>query len=132
MTSIRFDKLSHIEFIPMEKCEGFNLVHRKGDPIVKLTLLRGVHQSRFQRYDQDCYSYWNNTVGYDQDFYHKEEVIERGIAEPEAFDSEGYIWEPWKVVLHFLDGQVRTKTFWNEAEAKEFYETFKEALPNEI
>lgn len=132
MANIRFDKLSHIEFIPSEKDGRFNLIHRKGDRIIKFSLFRGDYSSRFNRYERDCYGYTYRWVGYDQDFFSKEEVIERGIAQPEAFDSEGYIWEPWKVVLHFLDGQIRTKTFWNEAEAKEFYESFKEALPNEI
>jgi hypothetical protein len=132
MTKIRFVKLSHIVFIPSEKVGEFNLIHRKGEPIIKFSIFRGEYQSKFVRYDKDYYNYTYHWIGKCEDFFSKEEVIERGLAPVEAFDSDGYIWEPWKVVLHFLDGSTKTKTFWNEAEAKTFYDSFKTALPNEI
>lgn len=132
MANIRFEKLSHIVFIPSEKDGGFNLIHKKGEPIIKFSLFRGDYPSRFNRYERDCYGYTHHWIGHTQDFFSKEEVIKHGLAPVEAFDSDGYIWEPWKVILHFLDGSTKTKTFWNETEANAFYDSFKNTLPNEI
>ncbi len=98
---ILFENLSHVEYIPKRKWESFQLLHKKGEPIVKLTWF-GKEKTTKKVYEEDMYGYYGSL--FREEFYTKEEAIKYKDIEERRFDEEGYIWEDAKVVVHFLDG----------------------------
>ena len=130
----RFKNLSHITFYPSKKRDDFQLLHRKGEKKEHFSILRGSYRSRHACYDQDVYGYTDRLFYDDDDFWTKEELLtERYLCTPqESFDVEGYIWTPYEVVVHFLDGTKKTFQFWNRQEAEDFYNSYSDLLPHEI
>lgn len=121
---IIFEKLSHVEYIPKRKWESFQLLHKKGEPIVKLTWF-GKEKTTKKVYEEDMYGY-SGSLFWD-DLYTKEEAIKYRKVEERWFDEEGYIWEDAKVVVHFLDGDKLTINCETEEIAREklkFFETY--------
>ena len=125
---ILFEKLSHVEYIPKRKWEKFQLRHKKGEPIVKLTWFGGEKTTK-KVYEEDMYGY--NSLMFPE-FYTKEEAIKRMGLEERRFDEEGYIWEDAKVVVHFLDGDKLTINCESEEIAQEKLEFFENHLSKYI
>lgn len=126
---IIFEKLSHVEYIPKRKWESFQLLHKKGEPIVKLTWF-GREKPTKKVYEEDMYGYCGSL--FRDEFYTKEEAIKYRDIEEHRFDEEGYIWEDAKVMVHFLDGDKLTINCETEEIAREKLKFFETHLSNSI
>lgn len=126
---ILFEKLSHVEYIPKRKWENFQLLHKKGEHIVKLTWFGGEKTIK-NVYEEDMYGYYGSLLR--EEFYTKEEAIKYRDIEERQFDEEGYIWEDAKVVVHFLDGDKLTINCETEEIAQEKLKFFETYLSNSI
>jgi len=126
---ILFEKLSHVRYIPKQKWESFQLLHKKGEPIVKLTWFGGEKTTK-KVYEEDMYGYCGSM--FREELYTKEEAIKYRDIEERRFDEEGYIWEDAKVVVHFLDGDKLTINCETEEIAQEKLKFFETYLSNSI
>lgn len=126
---ILFEKLSHVEYIPKRKWESFQLLHKKGEPIVKFTWF-GREKTTKKVYEEDMYGYYGSWP--QEELYTKEEVIKYRDVKEHQFDEEGYIWEDAKVVVHFLDGDKLTINYETEEMVQEKLKFFETYLSNSI
>lgn len=126
---ILFENLSHVEYIPKRKWESFQLLHKKGEPIVKFTWL-GEEKTTNKVYEEDMYGYCGSLLR--EEFYTKEEAIKYRNIEERRFDEEGYIWEDAKVVVHFLDGEKMYINCETEEIVQEKLKFFETHLSNSI
>ena len=122
---IIFKDLSHVEYIPSVKLKNFQLLHKKGDPVVKTTWL-GKEKITKKVWGHDSYGYPDSL--FNTGDWTKEDVIKvKGIPE-ELFDEDGYIWDYHIIVIHFLDGTKIHRKYIHEEDAVRFFNQFKQFL----
>ena len=154
---IRYEKLSNVEYTPMHKNEGINLLFRKGEHVHKVSSLFGERVSKRKTYKEDVYGspFYQIDLIWGLDLPTKVEVAKKfGIVDQDwvkffteirknqdvphstehkyMFDEEGYIMVLPKIVLYFLDGSTETYRFYTEDKAVAFFEKFKSNLTHEL
>ena len=143
---IRYEQLSKVEYIPMHKNEGVNLLFKKGEHVHKVSSLFGERVSKIKTYKEDVYGspFYQIDLIWGFDLQTKVEVAkEFGIVDQDwvkffteirknqntphlaeheyMFDEEGYIMALPKIVVYFLDGSTETYRFYTEVEAVAFF-----------
>ena len=126
---IIYQNLSHVVFTPSKKSEDFQLLHRKGEPIIKKHLFLPDRKTR-KTYKEDLYG-WKFCYDYDAPYTREEVIKELGIPK-ELIDIDGTVWEAPYVTVHFLDGTTKTKRFIYESDAMDYFNVFREHCHNEL
>ena len=113
---VKFERLSHAEYVPSTENSKVWLHHRKGDPVVKENFFGKEKVCKDEIYSDDIYCCNCGLL------ITRTELEDYHLGLMKCYiDSNGKVIDKPKVVLYFLNGDTLTKYFDTTKKAEDYF-----------